>query len=96
MRGLSRVCYFCDIDIYGLIWGRRLCFASAICLEILLLLTFTNNFCDDVCEARVWIYNDFTCFLAWPDVCVFEKTRLCVCVCVCVCVRVCVCVCVCL
>ena len=55
MRGESRVCYFCDIDIYGLIWGRILCFASAICIEILLLLTFTHNLCDDMCEARVWI-----------------------------------------
>ena len=39
-------------------------FASAIYLEILLLLTFTRNFCDDVCKAWVWIYySDCICFL---------------------------------
>ena len=49
------VCYFCEIDINGLFWGHVLRFASAIFLEILLLLTLTHNLCDDVCEARVWI-----------------------------------------
>ena len=39
----SRVCYFCEIDINGLIWGHVLRFASAIFLEILLLLTLTHN-----------------------------------------------------
>ena len=44
-------------------------FTSAICFQILSLLTFTHNLCDDVCEARVWIYSDFKCLLAW--MCVF-------------------------
>ena len=34
---------FCDIDINGSFWGRVLCFGSAMCLEILLTVTFTHN-----------------------------------------------------
>ena len=65
----TRLCYcfyFCDIDINCLIWGCVL-FASAIRLKILLLITFTHNLCDDVCDSRVWIYiyiyiyGDFKC-----------------------------------
>ena len=41
----------CDTNINGLIWEHVLCFASAICLEVLLLLNFTLKLCDDVCEA---------------------------------------------
>ena len=88
----ARLCYFCDIDINGLIWGCVL-FASAICLEIILLLTFTHNLCDDIYEARLWIYSDFRCLVAW--MCVFSSEDAIVCVCVCVCVCACACVCVC-
>ena len=42
-------------DINGLIWGCML-LARAIFLEILLLLTFTHNLCDDACEEPLWIY----------------------------------------
>ena len=44
---------FCDTDINGLIWGRVLCFGSAIQFEILLLLTLPHTLCHDVCEAWV-------------------------------------------
>ena len=50
-------------------------FASAIFLEILLLLTLTHNLCDDVCEARVWVYSDFKCLLAWIFVFLFFVLR---------------------
>ena len=52
----ARLSYFCDIDINGLIWGCML-LARAIFLEILLLLTFTHNLCDDACEEPLWIYT---------------------------------------
>ena len=58
--------YLCDIDINCLIWGCVL-FASATHREILLLLTLTYNLCDDVCQARVWIYSDFKCLLSFPS-----------------------------
>ena len=56
---------FCDTDINGLIWGRVLCFGSAIQFEILLLLTLPHTLCHDVCEAGVWIYSEFKCLLVW-------------------------------
>ena len=79
VRACVRVCvksYFGDIGLNGLIWGRVLCFASAMCFEILSFLTFTHNLCDDVCnnrKARVWIYSDCKCLLVWMYV--FWRTR---------------------
>ena len=46
----------------GLIWGCVL-FASAVCLEILLLLTFMHNLCVDIGKGWVWIYSDIKCLV---------------------------------